>query len=74
LHAYLEDTFYALDEFDLAKEHTDEPVERARRFMVRQRQSYGGLGKKWSYSIKNSVGGKASTIRRWDIGLERLPL
>lgn len=74
LHAYLEDTFYAQDEFDLAKEYTDEPIERARRFMVRQRQSYGGLGKKWSYSIKNSVGGKASTIRRWDIGLERLPL
>ena len=39
-----ESTLYARAEFDLAGVMTEEPVERARRYLVRQRQSRGGLG------------------------------
>jgi DNA adenine methylase len=74
LRTEAESTLYARAEFELAKEPTTEPVERARRFLVRQRQSHGGLGKRWSYCIKDSAVGMSSVVRRWQLGLERLPL
>jgi DNA adenine methylase len=69
----LEATLYARAEFEVAKQQSDDPVEAARRFMVRQRQSFGGKGGEWSYSIKKSHGGVASAIKRWRKGVECLP-
>lgn len=66
-------TLYSRDEFALALQQTDDIIESARRFMVRQRQSHGGLGKTWSYSIGDSVSGISSSVRRWQSGIERLP-
>lgn len=37
-------TPYARDEFDLAWEHTDEPVERARRTVIRAQMGFGSAG------------------------------
>jgi hypothetical protein len=44
LQTACEITLYARVEFDFAQEPTDDPVERARRFLVRQNMSYSGLG------------------------------
>lgn len=74
LRAGVESTLYARAEFELAKEHTADPVEQARRFLVRQRQSHGGLGKRWSYCVEDSAAGMSSAVRRWQSGVERLPL
>ena len=68
-----ESTLYARAEFDLAGEPTSEPVERARRFLVRQRQSRGGLGRQWSFCRADSKVNIASVVRRWRAGIERLP-
>lgn len=74
LRAGVGSTLYARAEFELAKEPTIDPVERARRFLVRQRQSHGGLGKTWSYCVEDSSLGMSSAVRRWHSGVERLPL
>lgn len=66
-------TLYARAEFELAKEATEDPVERARRFFVRQRQSHGGLGQQWSYCLDDTVQGISSAVRRWQSGIEHLP-
>jgi len=58
-------------EFDLAKAPADDPLERARRFMVRQRMSYGGMGEQWSWSVSDSRLGMANSVRRWQAGAER---
>jgi DNA adenine methylase len=73
LRRAVENTLYARAEFELAKQSTDDPVEAARRFIVRSRQSFGGKGREWSYAIKNSHGGRASGVRRWQMGIEGLP-
>jgi DNA adenine methylase len=73
LQRVAESTLYARAEFDLAGIPTVEPVERARRFLVRQRQSRGGLGERWSYCRSDSRANMASVIRRWRAGIERLP-
>jgi len=73
LQVVAESTLYARAEFDLAGVPTEEPVERARRFLVRQRMSHGGNGERWSYSITDSQANMASVIRRWRAGVERLP-
>jgi DNA adenine methylase len=73
LRRAVENTLYARAEFELAKQRCDDPVEAARRFFVRQRQSFGGIGRVWSYSVKNSHGGMASGVRRWQRGIEGLP-
>lgn len=70
----LEYTLYARAEFDLAKETTTDSIERARRFIVRQRQSHGGFGKRWSYCVEDSSMGMSSAVRRWQAGIDRLPL
>ncbi|HUA14790.1 MAG TPA: DNA adenine methylase [Verrucomicrobiae bacterium] len=69
----LSHTLHSRAEFELAKQKTDDPVEAARRFMVRQRQSFGGKGYEWSYSVQKSIGGIASVARRWQQGVEVLP-
>jgi DNA adenine methylase len=68
-----ESTLYARAEFDLAGVPTEDPVERARRFLVRQRMSHGGNAERWSYSITDSQAKMASVIRRFRAGVERLP-
>src|SRR5271168_4166284 len=65
----LEATLYARGEFELSKQKSDDPVESARRFMVRQRQSFAGKGTAWSYSVEKSALG----IKRWRKGVECLP-
>jgi DNA adenine methylase len=65
-------TLYARSEFILAQEPTDDPVERARRFLVRQRMSRSGLGARWSWVVDDSRGGMASVVRRWQATEERL--
>jgi DNA adenine methylase len=74
LQRALDHTRYARTEFLLSKEPTDDPVESARRFIIRQRQSYGGLGKQWAYCVGNSQGSVSSVIARWQNGIEQLPL
>lgn len=66
-------TFHSRAEFELAKQKTTDPVEAARRFIVRQRQSFGGKGYEWSYSVHKSINGMASVARRWQQGIEALP-
>ena len=73
LQRALENTLYSRAEFELAKEKTDDPVEAARRFVVRQRQSRAGLGVRWRYSIKDTDAGIASVVRRWRNGIVGLP-
>ena len=73
LRRAVENTIYARAEFELAKQSTDDPVEAARRFIVRSRQSFGGKGMEWSYAVKNSHGGRASVVKRWRTGIEGLP-
>lgn len=68
-----ERTLYSRAEFNAALHATDDPVEAARRFMVRQRQSHGGLGRVWSYCVTDAQGGMSSAVRRWLAGIERLP-
>ena len=69
LRRQLELTLYSRAEFDFALEPSDDPVEAARRFIVRQRQSFGGLGFQsgsWSYIRNEPENRKAATIMRWD--------
>jgi DNA adenine methylase len=69
----VEHTPYARAEFELSKQKSDDPVESARRFIVRSRQSFGGKGGEWSYSVKGSHAGMASSVQRWRRGIESLP-
>jgi DNA adenine methylase len=73
LRQKLEVTPYSRAEFELAKRETAEPVEAARRFIVRQRQSRGGLGVRWRYSVRDVEGGIASVVKRWRDGIGGLP-
>src|ERR1017187_2722585 len=54
LRTRLEDTPTAPADFLLSQQPTDDPVEAARRFMVRQRQSFAGKGGEWSFSVAKS--------------------
>jgi len=67
-----ESTLYGRSEFQLTQEAVDEPVEQARRFLVRHRMSWGGLGEQWSYSVADLCGGMASVERCWRSVVERL--
>jgi len=66
-------TLYSRREFEQAKQPTRDPVERARRLIVRQRQSHGGLGDHWSYTREDSRCGVSSAAARWLAGLDDLP-
>lgn len=48
-------------------------IEIARRFFVTQRQSHGGLGASWSYSVEESSAGHSNSVRKFRLGIERLP-
>jgi DNA adenine methylase len=74
LYAALNSTLYARAEFELAKQGCDDPLEAARRFVVRQRMSFGGKGRDWAFSIENSRRGTAAAIRRWRWGVDSLPV
>ena len=73
LHTAAQSTPYARAEFELAKQGCANPVEAARRFVVRQRMSFGGKGRDWAFSIGNSRKGTAAAIRRWRRGIDWLP-
>lgn len=66
-------TLYAKSEFEFAAEPSEDPVESARRFIVRSRMSRAGLGAQWSFCVNDSVSGMSSAVRRWTAGIERLP-
>jgi DNA adenine methylase len=69
LRSSLAATLYARAEFELSMQKSDDPIEAARRFMVRQRQSFSGKGTGWSYSIEKSAVG----VKSWRKGVECLP-
>ena len=71
LLAAARDTLYAREEFELALQPTEDPVEAARRYLVRQWQSYRGWGERWDAGL--TTGGPSSAARRWLGGLELLP-
>jgi D12 class N6 adenine-specific DNA methyltransferase len=74
LRGAVENTLYARAEFELAKQRCDDPVEAARRFIVRSRQSFLGKGEQWSYCVEDAHGGMAAGVRRWRWGIEWLPV
>lgn len=65
-------TWYSKSEFFLAKRSQGNPVERARRMMVRQRQSYGAIGEGWAFSAHDVCGDIATSIKRWRTGFDRI--
>ena len=52
LRSVCESTLFSRAEFNLSMHAADDPVESARRFMVRQRQSRGGLGNSGPFASK----------------------
>jgi DNA adenine methylase len=73
LQRSLDLSLYSRAEFEKAKQQSDDSVESARRFLVRQRQSFGGKGQHWSYSTTKCQGGVSSSIQRWRSGINSLP-
>lgn len=65
-------TWYSKSEFFLAKRLQGNPVERARRMMVRQRQSYGANGEGWAFSAHDVCSDIATSIKRWRTGFDRI--
>jgi len=69
-------TPYSREEYEFCKKNYSDPncddVERARRFFVAIRQSFSGYSG-WSYSVKHSRQGMASTCSRWLNAIESLP-
>jgi DNA adenine methylase len=74
LQAQLEGTPYSRAEFNLSLEPCDEPLEKARRFIIRQRMSHGGLGKVFAYAVTEINTGKPNPVHRFHTGVARLPL
>ncbi|MCX7124045.1 MAG: DNA adenine methylase [Gammaproteobacteria bacterium] len=73
LQAALDFTLYSREDFNTAKVPTDtDPIEMARRTLIKYRQSHAGEAKQWSYCITDSVSGMAGSVRKWKSGLERL--
>jgi DNA adenine methylase len=73
LQTAAQNTPYARAEFELARQGCANPVEAARRFVVRQRMSFGGKGRDWAFSIGNSRKGTSAAIQRWRWGIDWLP-
>ncbi len=76
----LELTPVARDEYKEAfytQDDPAEPIEKARRFFVRARQSFYGLGaqrqnKGWHLTVKNSRSNVAETISKWNNAIDKL--
>jgi DNA adenine methylase len=69
-------TPYAREEFDLCKQswrEQDDPVERAHRWFVVARMSFGGNFHSWGYGVTGSARGMASQVSRWLGAVESLP-
>jgi len=64
-------TPYAVKEFENCKQHITDPLERARCFFVRARQSFMSTGRTWAIS-KYTRGGWGQMISRWDSGIDGL--
>lgn len=76
LHDLVACTPYSREEFYDARDthdDTDDPVERARRWMVITRQSFGGVLDSWGMSLGATQGGMASTTAAWLRTIDRLP-
>ena len=63
------------EEFLFCRDSTDalDPVERARRFMVRARQSFSGMQKSWTFSRTATRRGMSLTVSHWLSAIEGLP-
>jgi len=72
LESGLKLTPFSRAEFELSKGPCDDNIEAARRFFIRHRQSFGGQGKDWCYSIGTSTRGTAAAISRWRSGINNL--
>lgn len=64
-------------EFDRCWEYTPEPVENARRFYVRVRQSFFGLGaqrknKGWHMAVKHLNANRGETVSKWKNAVNKL--
>lgn len=70
-------TPFSREEHDLCNatwHSTDDPVERAHRFFVVARSSFGGMfGKSWGFGVTNSSRGMAGEVARWLRAVELLP-
>ena len=53
-------------------ETTTEEIDLAHHLVIVQRQSHGGIGKQWSYSVSASVAGMSASVRKFRAGVERL--
>jgi DNA adenine methylase len=73
LHQALSLTPCSRAEFVAAKRKTDDPVENARRFMLRSRQSYLGKRREWTYSVPRANSTRSSAVQKWRKGVELLP-
>ena len=71
----LEYTPYSRAEFEFCRDNIDlitDEIELAKMMLVIQRQSHGGNGKNWSYSIDDYAAGCSSGVRKFHAGIERL--
>lgn len=67
-------TPFAREEFKRAKySKSEDPIEKARCLMLKQRQSHSGRGENWSFSVTDNHAGMSSSVRRWLAGIERIP-
>lgn len=69
-------TPYAREEFDLCKKtwrETGDPVERAHKWFIVARMSFGGNFHSWGYGVKDSARGMAGQVARWLGAVELLP-
>lgn len=66
LYELLSLTLYSRAEFDYAKRSaSDDPIEIARCFIVKQCQSHCAHGRQFSYVVKDSSHGNSSAVQRW---------
>ena len=67
----------SLQEYDNCREYSDDNIEQARRFYVRVRQSFFGLGcqrqnKGWHMAKKKVLAQGGETVSRWNNTIEKL--
>jgi DNA adenine methylase len=75
-HRLAQLTPYAREEFDLCKQtwrEVSDPVERAHRWFVVARMSFGGNFHSWGYGVTGSCRGMASQVSRYLGAVENLP-